>query len=295
MTKRRKNPVYSSGKRFRYRVVDGQKVPPKGQTLTKRDRKQFSKTVAYMERVKALRPFFGDTFKASEGFNLHDVENWTPAQKRKVTRYYRELAPIIASGNFQVKRYRKPERLNAAIEASLQEQKLPGQKVAVFSVDPGERVELEWKAREREPIVKRGGIEEQKLMFDKNAFLADWKSEVERVLSQTDANVFKVVTGRFRTTETFTREAVIDRILAFMVSYPEEMKQSKGFEDKWYGEWLNGIIAYKGVSLSKMRTLSKAHKKEVDARRRERLSTKARQFRRLTQGEMSKMRKGRRK
>ena len=124
MAKRRKNPVHASGRKFAYKQDEGQRVPRTALT-TKRQRKEFSRTVNYMERVEKMRPFFRDVFTPDAGFNLHNIDSWTSAQKRKVTRYFRVMAPRLTGGERVVKRYRRPDHLDSAIRSSLQEEMLP--------------------------------------------------------------------------------------------------------------------------------------------------------------------------
>jgi hypothetical protein len=278
MKKRAKNPVHTTGRKFRFAVKQGVKVPVKGAELNKRERREFSKTVDYIDRVKLMRPYFGDTFKPDKGFNLHDVESWSPAQKTKVTRYFRIMAPRIAGGEKQVKRYRRKDHLLSAIDASLQEERLPGQTAAVFSVDPGQRVEITFDKKHK-PIVKRGGITEQEFRFDKNSLMRNWKDEVTSKLAQTDARLFKVIMGANRSEKTFNRDQLMDEIIQLMESYPVRRYGKRRYDDRRFDEWLNGFVAYKGVTMRQMKADIPKHKEIVRQRRLARERERARKIR----------------
>lgn len=205
--------------------------------------KAYIKRQQYKDRVKRMRPFFGDMFKASEGYDLRSPDKWTPQQKAKVTRYFRVIAPRI-TGDFVKKRYRKPENIRAAIEASLQERVLPGQKVAAFNVDPGEQIEI--KIKDGRAAIKQAGVDRVKLPFNKAAFLADPDAEIDRVLAMTDANVFRIITGGQQQNKTLTRSDVKDEIIKLIRDYhPENIQRAQ--DQRPFDEWLNGLMAYPGT------------------------------------------------
>ena len=242
---------------------------------TKAQREALDKKRQYKERAKRMRGFFGDEFKASAGYDLRKVASWTPQQKAKVTKYFRVMAPRI-TGDFIKRRYTVPENLNAAIDASLQEKKLPGQTAVAFSIDPGERLEI--KVKRGVATVKKHGIQRIELKFDKQQFLADPKAEIERVLKQTNANVFQILTGGQGQNKTLTRGMVMDEIVRLIEKYPIKRAAAKGSgRGKFvrpYTDWLNGLIAYPGTkekTLSAVDKFVKRHVAAVDKRRQDHL------------------------
>ena len=263
--------------------------------MTKRERKEFIKTTEYMERVEKLREhrIFGDTFDASSGFNLHDVDSWSPAMKRKITRYYRVMAPKYAAGQItQVYRPRRADHLEAARRASLQEEKLPGQKAILFTL-PSRRQKLSVKFRaDGSAVTERAGISQRSLLFDKNAFIADWKKELDRVLGETDAKVFKYIAGGNVSADTFTRNNIEDILLNLIETYTEEAALSTDFTQRFFGEWLNGLVAYEGVTMMKMRSQDKVRKKQVNERRVLRAKERAKHRRAFTATELKKLKRG---
>lgn len=273
MVRRKKNPVHSSRRKFRYVVENGIRIPTKDVRgkLNKRERKEFLRTVEYMDRVEKMRPFFGELFKPSNGYNLHEVDQWTPTMKRKVTNYFRIVAPRLEGGDFVVKRYRRKDHLDEAIAASLQEKPLKGQKAAIFTVPKGvEKIDVRF-TKTRGAVVRQEGIATRSLLFNKKSFLEDWKAEVNRVLdSVPDVRIFKIIKGANLSSDTFTRTQILKEIAAIMELYSEELSEAEGFHQRWFGEWLNGLKAYEGVTISQMRAADRRHKKEVQAREKER-------------------------
>jgi hypothetical protein len=222
----------------------------------------------YKERAKRLRPFFGDSFKAANGFDLRSPGKWTPQQKAKVTKYFRVMAPRI-TGEFKVKRYRIPERLNSAIDATLQEQPLKGQTAAVFSVyDTREKLDV--KIVKGKAQVKRSGVGQVKLKFDKAAFLADPKKEIDRALSMTDANIFRVLVGGQEQLKTLTRADVENEIMKLVRDYaPANIRRDQG--QRPFDDWLNGVVAYPGTEKQTYTAVEKfVHRQEMATAKRER-------------------------
>ena len=269
--KRKRNPIMgfpSAG--------DPDYVPPKKSKArartTKKQRVKLDKKRQYKERAKRLRPFFRDMFSASEGFDLRKPGTWTPQQKAKVTKYFRVMAPNI-TGDFEVRRYRIPENQAAAVDASLQETTLKGQTGVAFRVDPGERLQI--KIRRGVATVKKHGVERVKLKFDKKAFMLDPKTEVERILAMTDANVFQILVGGQGQNRVLTREDVMTEIVRLVESYaPSTVRKDQA--QRPFTEWLNGLIAYPGAKKKTKSAVDKfvtGHKKVMAKRRKDHFDT----------------------
>jgi len=284
MATRKYNPDLTADPGF----VPGRKKPRKRKRkkrVTKAARQKAIDEFNYKDRVKRMRGLFGDEFKASEGYDLRKFNDWTPQQKAKVTRYFRVIAPRI-TGDFVVKRYRRPDNLEAAIDATLQEKKLPGQTAAVFSVDPGEKLDV--KIRRGKATVSRDGLAEQKLIFDKAAFLDDPDAEIERVLELTDANVFRIITGANKQNKVLTRSDIVQEIFSLIARYNEDQVLE---HERSYEEWLDGLIAYPGTekrTKQKVNKFVKRHKELVEKRTKERLEARKARAKKYTRRQLLK-------
>lgn len=266
MTKRRKNPIMG----FPTPGDPGYKHPRYGKTKTKVQRQKLDKKRQYKERAKRLRPFFKDMFAAKSGFDLRSPGQWMPAQKARVTRYFRTMAPNI-TGDFEVKRYYILENMAAAVDASLQEMPLKGQTAAAFRVDPGERLDI--KIKRGVATIKKHGMARIKLKFDKRLFMEDPKKEVERVLSQTDATVFQILVGGQGQNVTLRREDVMDEIARLVEEYaPSNIRPDQA--QRPFTDWLNGLIAYEGAAKKTYSAVDKfvtRHKKVMVKKRQDHL------------------------
>ncbi len=217
--------------------------------MAKRDKKKQKREAVqlraqYKTRAKRLRPFFKDMFSAKSGFDLRKPGTWTPQQKRKVTNYFRVMAPRI-TGDFKVKRYRLPENTRAAIDASLQEHPLKGQTAVAFSMThPREKLEISIK--DGVANVRQSGVSHVELKFNKKAFLKDPDAEIDRALNATDANIFRVITGAQQQLKTLTRSDVKEEIARLTRMYKESnIRRDMG--QRPFDDWLNGLMAYPGT------------------------------------------------
>jgi len=244
---------------------------------TKKQRIAGSKLDDYKQRARRMRGLFGDQFKASDGYDLRSINSWTPAQKAKVTKYFRVMAPHI-TGDFVVKRYRRQDSLDAALDASLQEQdvKLKGQTAVAFSVDPGDKLAVKINRSTKTVTTSRinkktgemiftdkrvlvttanvikNGLGFSKLIFDKQAFLEDPDAEIDRVLDESTANIFRVLVGGQQQNKALTRNMVKDEIFNLIRDYsPRNIERDQ--DQRPFDEWLNGLVAYDGTQ---KRTLS---------------------------------------
>lgn len=316
MAKLKKNPAHRNRRPFRYEKENGVRIPIKSVrgTLNKRERVEFLKHVEYMERVEKMRPYFGDLFKPKSGYNLHNVDTWTSAQKRKITNYFRIIAPRIEGGDFVVKRYRRKDHHEAAVRASLQEKPLKGQTAVLFSVAKGvDRVGIRF-TKKRGAIVEQEGVATSRLLFNKRDFLTDWKGEVNRVLDIVPSiRIFKIIKGANLSSETYRREDIMREVAAIMELYTQELSEQEGFHARWFGEWLNGLVAYEGVTITQMKKADATHKgivrerEKVRNEQRRRLrkriagrrlkeqieAERAARGKKLTRGELASGRKGR--
>lgn len=290
---RKRNPITDPPKG---RVRPPKKRKKKKPLLTKKEREAAIAEYNYRDRVKRMRGIFGDQFKAKDGYDLRKFNSWTPAQKSKVTKYFRVIAPRI-TGPFVKKYYRRKDHLTEAIVESQQEQLLPGQTAAVFSVDdPREKVQVKFSKKKPATVVRRG-IEQVSLRFDRAAFLDDPEAEVERVLDLTDANVFRIITGANLQNRTLNRNEIIDEIFKIIANYSAD---TPGYQGRSFDEWLNGLVAYPGTQSKvrpKIQQIISKHAKITSARRQQHNRERAKRGgRNYTAAELKKGRgRGRRK
>lgn len=231
----------------------------------------------YIDRVKKLRATnaFGDLFTAKKsGIDLRrSPDNWPAHAKARITRYARELGPLIADENI-TKRYYRKDHLSEAIRASGQEKKLPGQKAAIFYVDdPNETIELNFSKNHKLKTIKRGNIFEDLLSLDRDLMIRDPKQAVADALEKLPGNFFKFKHGKTKSAATYTRVQMLDRISFMVHKYAGTSKDIENF--------VTGIYAYPNITSREARKRDEIHSEAVEERRIERqrrLSAERRAF-----------------
>lgn len=197
-------------------------------------------------RVKKLRPLFGDMFKPASGFDLRKLDEWTPAMKSRVTKYYHVMAPLIARPH-TTRRYKDPAHLREAVAYTQQEKWLPGQRAAVFDIARDEKLQVKF-TRQGRIKVQRGGVLVRKAYFDMALFLEDQAAAVDEAMAELEgATRFKLIMGPHESRGYFkSRNAVLAGISFYRGQYSEDEEDAEDEHSHYFGNWLFGIIGYFG-------------------------------------------------
>ena len=91
----------------------------------------------YVTMAKLIRPF-AKSFAAKEGYNLHDLDSWTPAQKGKLTKYFKK-GVALASKQFELYHSNDPESMRAMSKLANQES-FPEFNQVFFPAPPGAKL-----------------------------------------------------------------------------------------------------------------------------------------------------------
>lgn len=265
---------------------------PAQKSLVTRRYKQIDKIVDAQEkydydtdllkgRVKQIRPYFGKVFKPSEGYDLRDIDEWHPSKKKKATRYFLAMAPELMTAKKVVKRMRKPERLEAMILRSDQTEFLPGQTAAVFHVETGRELSIDMNKR-GEIIYELDGFEENELRFNIAGLHKDADAEIDRVLAQTDANVFrmKLIVGEGY--DVFNRDDIRSEVHRYMQDY--QRRRPKEDIEKW-DQFMRGLVAFPGETQKAVKSESNQQRALVTSRRKARAKDRAAAKRKWTVAE----------
>jgi len=164
---------------------------------------------------------------------------------------------------------------------------LKGQKAAIFPVDDeGDEVEISFTRKHEIQRVVKGGVEEQKIFFDMNAFVRDPEKELERIMEDAPGRFFKFVTGETQSKDTYNRDEMFEVLGRYIERYDPT--------EKPLGEFLYGIKAFPRIRAAKtMQKRDERHAKEVEKRQKARLARRAEQRRALSRAEKMTMRRGR--
>src|SRR3990172_5840329 len=182
-------------------------------------KKQIKRSL-YRERVKKLRPYFGTLFKAPAGFDLRkSPDTWPRNAKKKLTKYWRVIAPQVAQKH-KPRYFRRPDHLRAAIAHTQQEDFLPGQRAALFPLEPGEKLTTKF-TRKGKIKVTRQGVGVEKAYFDLQRMLTDPDTEVERTVTKLPPGAlrFKIMMGPHESRGTWREEDIAQGVMMFLNKY----------------------------------------------------------------------------
>ena len=230
---------------------------------------------------------FADGFEARDGFNLREIEDWTPAMKREVTRYF-NMVDDLSSRPFQVHRARSPENIRAAQEYA-QHQTFPEKlKVAFIPVArPGEVADVKIDRRTKEVTVTERDVD-ARIMTWKKAGLEpediaeDPRGAIHQVDDMMEGKLYTILTGEHELKkEAMPPDQVIREIRRLQKKYGTEA----GFNERdpnssHWKNWLFGVKAYdfprvrdlqshRGAKASAQETLQAQRRRDREAWRRE--------------------------
>jgi hypothetical protein len=195
----------------------------------------------YKRQVKLMRPYFGSVFRPSSGYDLRYFEDWTGAQKRKLTKYWRVVAGHVSTDH-QARYFRRKDHLETAIAYTQQSDFLPGQRAAIFTVPKEAELDVEFTERGR-IRVKREGREVIKAFFDPTELTFEPDKAIKKALARLPESArFKFMTGTHESRETFNRLEVGEH-LARRISRYQRMQPDPGAK-RHYSQWILGLVAY---------------------------------------------------
>lgn len=194
-------------------------------------------------------------FTAKDGYRVKEINEWTPAQKAKITRYWHQLNEITAQPVYAYKA-RSRKRLE-------QVQETIGQgtgyefKVAFIPHVP----KKDKRGRETKPRVdvesgvvriRERGYNKVMVELDADELASDTKGEIKRGLELVpDATRFTVMAGKNEMPGLFDRKLIADRIMRLMAQYDGVKPLPRGSGNKGdapkhhsWDQWLKGMIAY---------------------------------------------------
>lgn len=211
---------------------------------------------SYIERIKALRKL-NKGFEAKDGYNLRDVKagRFPSSRKRKVNRYIKgqaaELAAIVTGRAYKA-RFFRPDRLEAAIAESQQEDRFKGQKFAVFVTDfPEEYIVKQTRAGRFR--TSEFGVSQRRIRFENIAGLPyDWRLKladdpgmlVEDALKffGPEFKRFKYMTGKYQSTIMVPRSALAATLATIVFDYVGD-EDPEAVADE-VSSFITGIVGY---------------------------------------------------
>lgn len=220
--------------------------------------------------VPSLRSIFRG-LDASEGFNLHDFDSWTSAQRKKIRKAI-EVVDEFQSQETRMVRPRKKENLRR-LQKQFHDKEYKGLKVAfVPDIEPQITLVGTRKLAPRivykkdSVVIKRKGFNRELVLFNQNRLAKDTSAELDRVKSlMPDAKLFYLKVGNHRTVNPFTNGDMENTIRKWMNQYDgvKELPRSSGNrgnhpKNHHWRDWLLG--AY-GIEFQRQRDIFAIAKK----------------------------------
>ena len=205
----------------------------------------------YKSAVKMLRSV-AEGFDSDAGYSLRDIDEWTPAQKSKVTRYFHEVNALTARP-YIIKRFRNEKHLKAAQRFSQHDKGFSQFKVAFVPTTTNKPVKIRF--TKRESMVTEGPyFEKIEIEFDQKRLARDPNKEIQRAitaeLGEKPKNYrFIVQAGKYLMRQVATDVGAVQlQVRALMNRYDgkKQLGRGRAWNPKHhkYSQWLHGVTAY---------------------------------------------------
>lgn len=225
----------------------------------------------YATMAKRIRPF-AKQFSARNGYNLKDIDSWTPAMKGQLTKHFKKGVELTSR---QVELYHSPNEDNMEAVAELAGQKGYRFNSVFYPAPPGFKLRY----NKRTNTVQATGPRAQFVTYDWDQFgvspeqLADDPQGVAlAVMNQLDHRRFSIRAGEgnigkgARAIRTATTTA--GRIQALIEKYNADDYDPDDPNSSWFGNWLLGIEGWDFDSRESEEDYTRTSRAESRERRR---------------------------
>lgn len=200
--------------------------------------------------VKELR-HITDTLDPAAGYDLREIDNWTPQRFAAVTRKYKEYTEFLTNFNMDVmptRKFRNPERRQALREWSGVD--YPGwidaEYIPKIHLADSKPAKVEW-TKNNQPVFRRGRVGYAYFSFDKNNLMTDPEKEAERIAFMAESVGGKSYSIRngdaWMRAKPMLAGILEGELLELMEKY-DAGENPDVDESKDWRRWLNGIEAY---------------------------------------------------
>lgn len=201
--------------------------------------------------LKAYRRMgkFAEGFEPSDGFDLREVDKWSPAKKAEVTKMYK-LVDHLSARPFYVYRGRKKKNIRKVQEAS-QHEKFPKKLVVAFvpvaNTKETPRIKI---SRKGIVTIREGRVRRRSIIFrDHGITPKDLENDAEGIMNELDKRIrgkrYVIQAGKYEiVNEVLTPSALPARVRKYIEKYNATDYDAGDPNSSFHGNWLLGINAY---------------------------------------------------
>lgn len=214
----------------------------------------------YIDAVKALRhgvedPITGestgklaDGFEARDGYDLRRFDEWTPAQKAKVTKLY-NLVDHLTARPFYVYRGRKPENIRLMQEVA-QHEEFPKELKVAFLPSPAKIKPKIRITKKREVVIKQGRITRRAVVLENvgltpEDFALDPKGATKQALEELEpGKAYQIKMGKYLSKNAYSKGYLPKKVAMLVEKYGADNYDPTDPSSSYFGNWLMGFEVY---------------------------------------------------
>jgi len=200
---------------------------------------------------------FADGFEASDGFDIRQINRWTPAQKGKISRMFR-IIDKLTSRPFQVYRSRNKKNLRKVQQAA-QHDEFPKNLKVAFVPSSSQKARVKIRITKKGNVkFKQGSVRREVIDFASYGYAPedlalDPGAVVEDVARQVPANRYKIQAGEHEVNQgrsigrmgsSFQRNKLKEAVMKMVNYYSADRFDVNNKNSSYFGNWLFGIVGY---------------------------------------------------
>lgn len=200
---------------------------------------------------------FADGFDVADGYDLRKINDWSPAQKAKVTRMFK-VVDKLTSRPYQVYKSRDPRRLKQVQKAAQHDEFPRGLKVAFVPTSAqAERVKVKvsktGKVKFKQGSIAREIIDFENYGYSPEQLAIDPVGVIRDVTTRAPANRYKIQAGEHEVNQgssirgmgsSWTADKLPIAISKMINQYSADRFDPEDKNSSYYGNWLFGVVAY---------------------------------------------------
>lgn len=225
----------------------------------------------YATMAKRIRPF-AKQFSAASGYNLKDINNWTPAMKGQLTKHFKKGVELTSR---QVEMYHSPNSDNMKAVGELAGQKGYKFNSVFYPSPPGFKLRYNKRTntvKAMGPRAQFSTYEWEQFGVDPDQLARDPAGVAKQVMKALDHTRFAIRAGEgnigkgARAIRTANQTA--GRIAALVEKYNSDDYDPDDTNSSWFGNWLIGFEGWDFDSAQSEREYTKTSQAESGERRR---------------------------